>query len=249
MTIFDAYCGVGPWSTRDKLLPYRPEEILALMDHFGIEKALVYPNAGVQWGQPPGVNEFVIQASRVSGRLIPALALAPNAHEGYPKPEDYLAAMRSTGARAAWLFVQGTVRGLWRWHVGELLDMLVEHHVPLFLLADQCPPDALEMLLHETPELRVILCGVGYLGDSWLYPLLQRHPGLHVCLGHFFVPPGDPERFVHRFGASRLIFGSGLPHFSPGGLIGHIMYAGIADDDKEAILAGNLRDLLGEVVL
>jgi predicted TIM-barrel fold metal-dependent hydrolase len=249
MIILDAYCGVGPWSTRDKLLPYRPEEMLTLMDHFGIEQALVYSNSAVSLGQPPGVNDFAIKASRISERFIPALALVPNVHTGYPTPDDYLAVMRSIDARAAWLFVQGTVRGLWRWHVGELLDMLVEHNIPLFLLADQCPPDALDMLMHETPELRVVLCGVGYIGDSWLYPLLQRHPGLHVCLGHFYVPPGDPERFVNHFGASRLIFGSGLPHFSPGGIIGHIMYAGISDDDKEAIFAGNLRRLLEEVAI
>ena len=249
MKILDAYCGVGPWSTRDKLLPYRPEEILALMDHFGIEKALIYSNSAVSWGQPPGVNDFVIEAARVSDRFIPALALAPNVHMGYPTPDDYLATMRSIDARAAWLFVQGIVRGLWRWHVGELLDMLVEHHVPLFLLADQCPPDALDTLLHEAPELKVVLCGVGYMGDSWLYPLLQRHPGLFVCLGNFYVPPGDPERLVSRFGAGRLIFGSGLPHFSPGGLIGHVTYAGISDEDKASILGGNLQWLLEEVQL
>jgi len=223
--------------------------MLELMDHFGIEQALVYPNAGALWGQPPGVNDFVINASRVSARLIPALALAPNTHAGYPAPDDYLAVMRATGARAAWLFVQGTVRGLWRWHVGELLDMLVEHHIPLFLLAEQCPPDVLDSMMHDAPELKVVLCGVGYMGDSWLYPLLQRHPGLHVCLGHFYVPPGDPERFVERFGASRLIFGSGLPHFSPGGLIGHVMYADISDEDKQTILAGNMQSLLAEVEL
>jgi len=249
MKILDAYCGIGPWSTRDKLLPYRPEEILALMDHFGIERALVYANAAVAWGQPPGVNDFVIQAARISERFIPALALAPNVHTGYPTPDDYLAVMRSVGARAAWLFVQGTVRGLWRWHVGELMDMLVEHHVPLFLLADQCPPDALDMLLHDAPELQVVLCGVGYMGDSWLYPLLKRHPGLHICLGNYYVPPGDPERFVRQFGAERLIFGSGLPHFSPGGLIGHVMYADLPDADKQTILAGSLQSLLAEVQL
>ncbi|MHB0938158.1 MAG: amidohydrolase family protein [Armatimonadota bacterium] len=249
MTILDAYCGIGPWSTRDKLLPYRPEEILTLMDHFGIEKALIYSNAAVSWGQPPGVNDFVIEAARVSDRFIPALALAPNVHTGYPTPNDYLAVMRSIHARAAWLFVQGTVRGLWHWHVGELLDMLVEHNIPLFLLADQCPPDALDAMMHDAPELKVVLCGVGYMGDSWLYPLLQRHPGLYVCLGNFFVPPGDPERFVHHFGAGRLLFGSGLPHFSPGGLIGHVTYAGISSDAKEAIFSGNLQRLLEEVAL
>jgi hypothetical protein len=41
MEIIDAYCGIGPWQKRDRLLPWRPEETLGLMDHFGITRALV----------------------------------------------------------------------------------------------------------------------------------------------------------------------------------------------------------------
>ena len=249
MHIIDAYCGVGPWLTRDPLLPYRAEEMLDLMDHFGIAEALVYPNAGARWGNPPAVNDFALEAAGVSKRLLPTFAVGAHVHEGYPSPQDYLDRMRVAGARAAWILPGAINRGLWGWLLGDLLEALIAHRVPVFLCIEHWSPDDIHRLLSEFPALRVMLAGVGYTDDAWLYSLLRKHTGLHVCLGHYYVPPNDPERFLAQFDAGRMIFGSGLPHFSPGGLIGHVLYADIPDADKALILAGNIQRLLGEVTL
>ena len=56
-------------------------------------------------------------------------------------------------------------------------------------------------------------------------------------------------RFLRHFDAERLLFGSGLPEFSPGGLITHVMFADVADADRRKILAGNLDRLISEVEL
>ena len=82
-----------------------------------------------------------------------------------------------------------------------------------------------------------------------MYPLLAQCPELRVCLAPRCITPLGIERFVARFGAARLLFGSGLPESSPGGLIGYVMYSDISDDDKAAILAGNVETLLREVEL
>lgn len=248
MHIIDAYCGVGPWRLRDALLPYTPEEMLALMDHFGIAEALVYPNGAVGWGRPPAINDQVLKAKKLSPRFRPAYVVAPHEHEGYPTPATYLELMRQAGARAAWLQA-GPVRGLWGWLLGDLLEPLIAYRVPVFLTVEQFGPDDIHRLLTDFPELRVVVCGLGYMEDTWLFTLLRRHAGLHACLGHFYVPPLGMERFVAKIDATRLIFGSGLPHFSPGGLIGQVMYADIADEDKQLILAGNISRLLAEVTL
>jgi hypothetical protein len=40
-----------------------------------------------------------------------------------------------------------------------------------------------------------------------------------------------------------------MPFFSPGSLIGHVMYAPVSDSVKAMILGGNLKRLIKEVLL
>ena len=64
MEIIDAYCGVGPWQKRDPLLPWRTSEIVELLDHFGIRRALVHSNFVNGGGHPSRGNEHVAEAAR-----------------------------------------------------------------------------------------------------------------------------------------------------------------------------------------
>lgn len=250
MEIIDCFCGIGPWRQRDKLLPYEPADTIELMDHFGVAWALVYSNMGANYGWPPDSNRIVIEAAAQEDRFLPALALAPHAYDRSPKPDDYLDDMRACGARAAWMWPasrQGY--GPWGWLLGDLLGLCAKRRIPLFMNMAEVSPDDVHRLAGEFPKLRLVLTGVSYGADSWLYPLLRLHPGLHVCLGQFYIPACGPAGFVQHFSPERLLFGSGLPHFSPGGLVAHVMYADIEADAKALILAGNLKRLLAEAEL
>ena len=60
---------------------------------------------------------------------------------------------------------------------------------------------------------------------------------------------GGPARFARHLPVERLLFGSGLPFFSPGGMITHVTYSGLPESDQQKILAGNLERLISEVRL
>lgn len=244
----DCFCGIGPWNNRDRLLPYRSEDILALMDHFGIAQALVYSNMAARGGWAPSANSILTEMVRQEPRLLPAFTLAPHPYDDSPGPEDYASAMRQAGARAAWLWPTANRQtgGLWTWLLGDYLAMCCERRVPLFLNAEEIGFDDIHKLCLDFPELRLVLAGLGYGADAALFPLLRAHENVHVCLGHYYIPPGGPMRFLRHFPAERLLFGSGLPHFSPGGLIGHVMYAEISDEARDKILSGNMKRLLAE---
>ncbi len=251
MEIIDAFCGIGPWQKRDKLLPYMPADILEIMDHYGIASAIVRSNMAANSVWPLDGNEIVSEAARTSERFIPAFVLAPHHHDNEGTPLDYAEKMRAAGARAAWLWSQSgrQSHNFCRWLVGDLLSMCTEKQIPLFLHTSTALPDTIHEVCRNFPQLRLVIAGLGYNDNNWLYPLLRCHPVLRVCCGNAYIPPLGPERFVKHFGAGRLIFGSGLPHFSPGGLIGYIMYSAISEKDKEKIMAGNIKSLMGEVRL
>jgi len=252
LEIIDAFCGIGPWAGRDRLLPYRPEDILSLMDHFGISKALVYHNSlssGQGW--VPDANRMVAEEAARNPRFIPAFAMSHHPYEGSPTLEGTLEAMRRAGAKVAWLWVPGgrLFSSVQSWMVGEWLSACSQRRLPVLCHIEGLHVNDINMICSEFPELRLIVTGVGYTSDSAFYPLLRRHANLHLCLGHFYIPSGNPDRFLRHFPAERLVFGSGLPHFSPGELIGHVMYANIDEESKEKILSGNLNRMMQEVRL
>jgi hypothetical protein len=242
MEIFDCFCGIGRWAKRDSLLPWRADDILALMDHFGIARALAYSNSAASGGWAPEADRILMEDIRDRPRLTPALTLTPHSHHDTPTPEEHLTMLRQCGARAVWMWPGA----FWPWLSGDLMDMCCAARLPVLLYAEERNPDDINRLCTDFPDLRLILAGVAYGSDKWLYALLRRHEHVHVCLGHFYIPAGGPMRFLKHFPAERLLFGSGLPRFSPGGLIGHIAYADISDDDKENILGRNLERMLSE---
>ncbi len=254
MEILDCFCGVGAWAERNRILPHRPEEILALMDHVGIGKALIYHNAIKFSGLAQYCNRAVAELARTQPRFIPAFILELHPHRDPAGLEADLAAMQAAGAKALWLQLPFTHRRQAEridhpWLIGDWLHACSEKRIPVFYHATDENAGIMHALCSEFPKLRLILTGIMYNGDPYLYPLLRRHRQLRVCLGHMYIPSGNPGRFLRYFPADRLLFGSGLPEFSPGGLLAHVQYADIPDADKALILGGNLRRLMEEVRL
>lgn len=245
MEIFDCFCGVGPWWTRDRILPYQPEEIIELMDHFAVSQALVHSNFTTNRGSAVRGNQLLLEACRNSDRLQPALTLPPFVYNGQPDISKWLDYMKQSESKAIWLVPNDG--NLYPWLFEKLLPVCVQNKIPVFLHRDKGSADDINRLCQAYPGLRLILVGCGYGDDWWLYPLLEKHQSLHICLGHFYIPAYGPMRFLQHFPAERLLFGSGLPFFSPGGLISHVNYADIEESAKEKILSGNIKRLLSEV--
>ena len=250
MKIIDAYCGVGPWATKDRISPCEPAEILAILDACGIDSALVFGNLVAYQGWAPDANRVAVETAAAShGRFAPAFVLAPRPYRESVKPAGFADEMKKAGAKIAWLMPAHQQHGVSLWLIGDLLAMCMRKRIPLFLPADNVTPDQIHDICREFPKLRLVLANLGYRADNWLYPLLELHPELRVCLGPSYIPPLAPDQFVRHFGPERMIFGSGLPQFAPGGLIALVMYSRLKDEDKQKILAGNIEALLKEVRL
>ncbi|MCG3148198.1 MAG: hypothetical protein PCFJNLEI_01641 [Verrucomicrobiae bacterium] len=247
MQIIDANCGIGPWGWRDAILPGDVPETLAILDYCGIDRALAYSNLAHTPASARTANAAITAAAADCDRLIPAFVLAPHPYDDSPQPADYVQAMRAAGAKAVWLRPKFQQHGTETWLVGGLLALCADCRLPLLVSAEEVPPDRVQQWCREFPALRLVVTNLGYRADVWLYPLLRQHPELRACLGHTYVPPGGVERWVRHFGAKRLLFGSGLPHYGPGGLVGMVMYCELAAADKALILAGNIEQLMTEV--
>lgn len=252
--VIDCFCGIGAWAIRDPILPYSTDDIVAQMDRFHVDHALVYSNLLKYSHRPGEANAALPEIIGGNSRLTPAFFIAPAPYEPDGGISSCFDAMRLAGARALWLNTPfapapNIVLSYARWQIGQWMERCCHARLPVLLYVENTPPDTVDLICREFPDLRLIIVGAGYTRDSYLYPLLRAHHRLRVCLGHMYIPSGNPGLLLKHFSPDRLVFGSGLPEFSPGGMLAHVLYADISDSAKAAILGGTMQTLMDEVKL
>lgn len=244
LSLFDCNARIGRCSTP------RPEQftdvagLLAEMDRAGIEGALVHHAWSVEWDPHKG-NEALLAEIAGHDRLRPCFVGLPPGTAEVPPPHDFAAQVKEAGG-AVRLFPKEHQYILNDVTVGHMLDVFSAERVPLLIDIGQTSWGELAGLLRRHPALSVLLLGLYYRVDRYLYPLLERFGNLHVESGTYGVHRGI-EAVCARFGAERLVFGTDLPVHEVGGPIAMVTYADISHEEKQLIAGGNLRRLLGEV--
>ena len=115
--------------------------------------------------------------------------------------------------------------------------------LPVFVDLAQTGWEGVSALLTREPDLRLVVCSVGYRELRVLLPLLERHANLACDLSYFAAHQGV-EVVVRRFGAERLVFGTGTPGAEAAGAVACLAWAEIDDAARAAIGAGNAERLL-----
>lgn len=179
------------------------------------------PDLTVCWAVlPPATDEQGDLRRRLRENRVAAVRLMPQAHR-YPMN------------RVAW---------------GGLLDALSEQRLPVLLSLEQgCAWEHVYDLLADYPQLTCVLCDIGtWSMDRFTYPLLERYPNVRLETGMLAITDGGVEGVVSRFGAGRLVFGTGFPRRYAEAAMLQLTHADIAAADRAAIASGNLRQLLRE---
>jgi hypothetical protein len=218
------------------------EQIIDDMAWAGIGHALATHAAAVEYDPLIG-NQRLTELTQIFPQLAPCYTVQPHPSDGFPQGSDLVDYLASGGARAVRIFPLKHSFSLSRTVSGNLLTTLEEAGIPVFLDMMQTNFEEVDDLLSRHPDLKLILLRVGYRINQWLYPLLEKHPNLHFELALYPLHRGI-EEVARRFGASRMLFGTGLPVWDAGAAVSHIEYAKISTDEKQAIAAENLKSLL-----
>ncbi len=243
MQFFDCNCCYG-LSGRP---PYRyaPDAaaLLTELDWCGIARALVY-HAGMRFDSPLVWNAQLCDDLRGQPRLAASWAILPAQTGEFPPAEAVPAILQAEGVRALRAFPDEHRYVLDRLTFGPLLDVLAAHRIPLFVKQNIVD---IGRLLAECPGLIVVAMNVGpHSLERYVRPLLDAFPTLYLETSHY-LSAGLIEGHVDRYGAGRLLFGSGYPDVAAGAALLRLAHAEIDDGAKAAIAGGNLARLLEEV--
>ncbi|MFO7945294.1 MAG: amidohydrolase family protein [Armatimonadota bacterium] len=238
----DCNCRIGTFEEMEDCYFTEIDSLLAEMEYLGIGDALVLHTWASRWSPPKG-NKQLDEILADYDNLYPCYVGLPPVTGELPDPEEFAAAVRQNHG-AVRLFPSEHQYDFTPWCVGELLEPLADHGVPLMIEITQTNWDQVAAILDAFPDLPLVLLDTYYRINRHIYPLMDKHENLHLETHTYQVPFGI-EDVTRRFGAQRLLFGTNLPENEGGGALAQLEYADLPEEHKQQIAGGNLRNLLG----
>ncbi|MGN1059722.1 MAG: hypothetical protein ACI4QW_04750, partial [Clostridia bacterium] len=156
------------------------KDLLDEMDFCGIDEAFVYHQSMVE--NDPGYGNKLIteEVSAAPERLHATWAILPPITEKEYAPEHLIPEMKKHNVKALRTYPVKNRYFLDRITMGELLDVLVEKNIPLYL----SPQDGWQPIfdvLKEFPKLTVILTNYGLWGsDRFFFPLIRAYQNVYI---------------------------------------------------------------------
>lgn len=242
----DSNVFIGPERVlfRDRI--FKTDDIVERLKECGINEACVFHSTSVE-NTPAYGNMRLIDEIRDLPGFYPVWAILPFTTGELGSPEEFFERAKQYEVKGVLLYSSSHSFINSEWLCGEMYQMLERKRIPVFTrIGTDFSWSELHDLLSAHPNLLVILRDVGYRSDRILYRLLDRFRNLYVETGRYLVFRAI-EDIVRRFGAERLIFGSGAPRLSPGAATTPVLLSDISVEEKRMIAGDNLRRLISEV--
>jgi predicted TIM-barrel fold metal-dependent hydrolase len=246
----DANCCIGR-PTRPVFQPaVTADDLLAALNRAGVGRALAW-HVAQRDVHPAEGNRLMADACLAAdpARLAGCWTLLPPiTNEGIDA--RFFERMRENRVAALRAFPDAHRYLLRRAAFGPFLDEVSARRIPLLLslAGDNRAWPMIYDALQEYPDLTVILCDIGIWGaDRYTWPLLDRYPNVHVESSLLALEDGGMEAMAARFGAGRVVFGTGFPERYPESAVLQLLHADLSDADKAAIASGNLARLLSSM--
>jgi len=253
MKFFDCNASFGTSMIRPIRFAETTQEILKEMDFYGISEALVY-HARQRDDSPAVGNEILLKEINGLDRLHGTFAILPLQTGELGSLEAILQRMKGANVRAFRAYPAEHKYLMTRTALDPLYDLMVKRHIPLFISANEsCGGISgwylIENILSEAEDLTLVVTEHGSWGlDRFFRPLVERYENLYLDISRYELDGGISD-FCGKYGADRLLFGTGFPKWNPGGPILTLAHADITTKEREMIASGNLESILRRVRL
>lgn len=237
--IIDANTVFGPWPIVRAEMPV--ERLIKALQSHEVSKSLALSTVGMLHSHGDGNTETLRLCGEQQGALIPVATIDPR---GYFGATGMVAKLVESGCRMFRFFPL-----LQEWSVDhaafcDLLDEIEPANVPVMIQAQSSGcPSALRRVV-EGRNTTFILEGISFENMAEAISVMRKCPNV-ACDTRRLRVPGALRFLVDQVGSDRIIFGSGCLRSSLAAALGYITDAEINDDAKTAILAGNIKRLLG----
>jgi predicted TIM-barrel fold metal-dependent hydrolase len=219
-----------------------PSALLAELDHYGIDAAVVAHSLATHHDPAVG-NARLLADVAAEPRLHACWTVLPPTCGELPDGPALVARARAGGVAMLTARPHSHGYDLGDPDLAPLLDAAAEHGLPMLVDAGEVDWRTLELVAGTHPDLWLILSDVGYRELRRLCGFLDRHPRMLVSTanlsGHLTL-----EYLVERFGAHRLVFGTGQPVRDPAEAVLRLLWSELDDAAVREIGGDTMRWLL-----
>ncbi|WP_116948946.1 amidohydrolase family protein [Jiangella endophytica] len=238
----DANVALGPWPS-EASASWTAADVERHVDRFGLSHALVRSAEAVTYDAPSG-NAGLLKAIEGHPRLLPAFVLGPLDAGEHGPVATLPARLTSAGVRAVWLLPSRHGWSLTGPEAGSLRDVLRRAGLPVFVDLEETDWGGIDALCAALPEVDVVVAGIGYRTLRQALPVLDRRPRLHVDLSYLAALDGL-ELFASRYGAGRLLFGTGAPVRDDAAPAFLLERSALSPSERAIVAGGTAARLLG----
>ena len=241
---YDPICAVGSDELGNRTAE-TPAELLAELDYYGIDCALVqynnFASAGALYGNER-IREFI--AADTSGRLSGVWCILPE--QCHELPEDLFNVMKQN--RIAALTLNPFAH---RWipckmTIGNIMAEAAERKVPILLNYYDRNWEETYRFVEMFPENRVIIHDTSRHGtDRLIRPLMETYPNVYYAISAHWVPEGI-RHLADACGSDRILYSSAYPLYNHGSMMLVLKHSTLPDEDIAKIAGGNMKRLIAE---
>ncbi len=248
--LFDINVMLGPTPTDSEPSFKTADDLLREMDRMGIAEALVYSSHARYCHPREGNLQLLEQIEGHRDRLQPCWMLLPSGSGELPAPDKLVRQMRDNGVRAGRILPGQHIFPLSERVLRPLLEALEEEGIPLIIdlehqhWSELAPWDNIFAICQAHRQLPVILLRECGAVTRALYPVWDAFANLYLETS-YLQTARSLEEICERFGAERLLLGSGMPEYDAGGAVATVQASAISDEQRAAIGGNNARKLLG----
>ena len=212
------------------------------MDKYRIAMSVTLSTAGVFCDHTAG-NQATEEAAKSNKRLIPAATVNPQVYFG---SGDDLRAITSRGFHMFRFFPDEQGWPIYSTAFESILKHLRPVGVAVMVDAGGAGEPTQVARLAADYSGSVILSSVSGESLAEAVAVMLGHPNV-MLETHELHAPGALRVLADRFGAERIIFGSGAPRRSAASSLSYVLSSELSDAEKQLVLGGNIKRILEAV--
>ncbi len=243
LTFFDSNVFIGKHKNPYAESPFSAQAAVALLGaQPNVSGILVFHSAAVMYDAVRGNRQLIEETEGRPGLHRIWVAL-PDIAGNEQDAAGFVTEMQKRMVAAVKIFPRTHNFTLMNQGLDPLLSLLNEKALPLFSDQEEISWEEIQLILKSFPKLPFVLTNVGYRLGRYIDPLMKRYRTFHLEFSRYQMHRGL-EELCRKFGSEQLLFGSGMPVFSPEPVKMMVESARISLQDKRNIAEANLRRVL-----
>lgn len=242
LSFFDCNAFIGKHINPYTESLFGAEIFTKVMKASGISKSMIYHSAAVSY-DPSFGNKLLVDEVKNREELFPVWIAVPEHFYTENDAENFFWKMKKNKISAIKLFPRYHNFTLVNGAMDNLFTFFDKEEIPILVNQEDISWEEINYILERFKKIPLLLQNVAYQMERFIVPLFNKYNNIYLDISRYHVYDGV-EYICNRFGSERLLFGSGMPVFSPEPIMMMVENAKISFQEKQNISSQNLLRIL-----